>query len=528
MTAKQHQPKLVFVDDESSVLKSLERIFFDTDFEITTFQSPQEALEQIHSLEPDIVVSDQMMPGMKGVDFLEQAFELSPLSNFIMLTAFPEYTLVTQALNNGNICKFLTKPWQADEFKNLINDVMEQRRRDLMMVDNSSEQSVSKEELQEKVEALRNKVKNRIQTIMSKNQELYRANFALERNLWDTIRIFFGLIKEKSDLVGDHSIRVSKLARSFSMFIQLPQDQIINIEIAALLHDIGKITLPENIVNRIGQNLRRDEEELLNLHPLIGQYAFYSSKPLETIGTYIRHHHERWDGGGFPDGLRGEQIPLAVQILQVCNILDNLRSRESKLHASQKSHLLEKLKTQAGHSLSPELTAKFIMFLNELQEIQKIETVGDEKAPYDLEKLMDMAILQVTDEYNQIAYNDVKIVRQFDNIPLVVIQPRLIKMMFIQLLRNAIEAIQGKGTVTINLKITDDELEIKIEDTGAGIEEKMIQKVFQPGFSTKKDKKHLGEGLGYAYDALRAHRGKVEINSVLGKGTAFIIHIPMK
>ncbi|MBC8276638.1 MAG: response regulator [FCB group bacterium] len=528
MTTKQQQPKLVFVDDESSVLKSLERIFFDTEYEITTFQSPQEALEQIHALEPDIVVSDQMMPGMKGVDFLEQAFERAPLSNFIMLTAFPEYELVTQALNNGNICKFLTKPWQADEFRGLIESVLEQRRRDLMMNGVTGDDEASRQELQQKIDLLKNKVKQRIQTIMGKNHELYRANFALERNLWDTIRIFFGLLKEKSDLVGDHSVRVSKLVRSFAMFIQLPQDQIIDIEIAALLHDIGKISLPESIVSRIGQNLHKEDEELLSLHPLIGQYAFYSIKPMAKIGAYIRHHHERWDGSGFPDGLNGDQIPLPVQILQVCNTFDNIKSRQSKLHNSQKSSILETLKAKAGNVLSPECTAKFIMFLNELKEMRAVDNLGDEKEPYDLEKLVDMAILQVTDEFNQIAYNDVRIVRHFEDIPLAVIQPKLIKSMFIQTLRNAIEAITGKGTVTITMKISGDSIEIKIDDTGIGIEEKMVQKVFQPGFSTKKDKKHLGEGLTDVYDSLRAHKGRVEINSVVGKGTSFIVYIPMK
>ena len=528
MANNQPQPKLVFVDDESSVLKSLERIFFDTDYQITTFQSPREALEKIPSLEPDVVVSDQMMPGMKGVDFLEHAFELSPLSNFIMLTAFPEYDLVTQALNSGNICKFLTKPWQADEFRKLIESVLEERRRDLMMNGEHSSDEKSRQEMQQKIDLLKNKVKQRIQTIMGKNHELYRANFALERNLWETIRIFFGLLKEKSELVGDHSVRVSKLTRSFAMFIQLPQDQIIDIEIAALLHDIGKIALPENIVSRIGQHLHKDEEELLSLHPLIGQYAFYSIKPMAKIGAHIRHHHESWDGAGFPDSLKGDQIPLPVQILQVCNTFDNIKNRQSKLHNSQKIPILETLKSKAGNLLSPEITAKFIMFLNELKEMQDIEKLDRAAEPYDLEKLMDMAILQVTDEYNQIAYDDVKIMRRFENIPFAVVQPGSIKSMFVHILRNAVEAIDGKGTVTITLKITGDSIEIRVDDTGIGIEEKMIQKVFQPGFSTKEDKKHLGEGLTSVYDSLRSHKGRVEINSVAGKGTSFIVYIPMK
>ena len=528
MDSSNSPPRLVFVDDEPSVLSALQRIFFDKDYVIKTFTSPEAALTEIPLIEPDIIVSDQIMPEMKGTDFLEKAFELTPLSNFLMLTAHPELDLVIEALNNGNICKFLIKPWQAEEFSEIIELILLDRKKELAQIKAEGSSLTMEESFELEMQNMRNKMKVQIQMLIHKLLELHKANYATERNLWDTIKIFFGLIKEKSPLVGDHSTRVSKLARNFAIFIQLPQKYIVDIEISALLHDIGKVALPESIVSRIGQPLRKDEEELLNLHPLNGQYAFYNIKPLKRVGQYIRLHHERWDGAGFPDGLRENEIPLGVQILQVCNAFDNLRQADSKLHSSQQRQALSALKARAGKSLSPGITAKFIMFINELKRMSEIERI-ETKEPYDIEDLIEMAIMQITDEDDRISYNDVVLVRSFKPTPLALVKPKLIKNMLVNLLRNALEAIQDKGTITISLSSVDSNFMVEIEDTGNGIPEKSIHRVVEEGYTTKIDKeKHMGIGLYEVKKTVSYHKGSFKIESVHKKGTTVRINLPLK
>ena len=521
------RPKIVFVDDEASVLKSLNRIFYDTDYDIHTFDTAETALERIAALEPDIVVSDQMMPGMKGLEFLERAYELSPISNFVMLTAFPEYNLVTNALNEGNICRFLTKPWMADEFRSLVEQILLERSQDNLLSTDMPEGG-HEENLRTHIKFLRVRVKQRIQSIMAKNQELFRANASLERNLWDTIRIFFSLLEKKSDYVGRHSVRVSMLVRGFARHLNSPLKDITELEIAALLHDIGKIALPDSVIARIQQGLHRSDEQLLRLHPLIGQYSFYNIAPLRKIGLYIRSHHEKWSGDGFPDKLEGKDIPAGVQLIQVCNYYDNLQNARFKYHPSKQEQIIKNLRMEAGKSLSPEYTGKFLIYLKQLEKVRKVDENTNVNVPYDVQELMDMAITRLNEENRKVAEGDVVISTSYEDIPEIVVQPRKIMYAFMNILRNAVESINNRGYIRIEIDFCDGYARIAIQDTGIGIPEEMVNKIFDPGYSTKKDKKHKGQGLSEVYDAIRHHKGKAELKSTLGKGTLFIIHLPVK
>lgn len=521
------QPVIVFVDDEESVLKSLQRVFFDTDYNIVTFSNPEEALNQLPNLEADIIVSDQMMPGIRGAEFLERAVEVSPLSNFLMLTAFPDYNLVVQALNEGNITRFLTKPWHADELQQVIASILEDRRRDLLTGDiiSSGEKT---DDLRRRVEKLKYEIKQSIQNVINKNQELYRANLALERNLWDTIKIFFGLIEKKSDFVGQHCLRVSQMSRKFSLYLNLSLEQTSEIEIGALLHDIGKMSLPDTIVGRIQQGLYKNEEELVNLHPLIGQYSFYGIQPLKKIGAIIRHHHEKWNGTGFPDRLKKEDIPFQARIIQVCNYYDNLISVKFKYHPNKEERAVDYIKGEAGNALSPEIAGKFLMFLKEQSEVRKVDESTDETDYYNIEKLIEMAIAQLTDEDPRILTQELQLNRNFGLLPNSRMQPRLVKNMFLNLLRNAAEALSRSGVITINAEVEGSYLKISIIDTGVGIPDELVQKIFEPGFTTKRSSMHKGMGLTEVYDALKFHRGKMELKSIVGKGTKFTIYLAIE
>ena len=527
MTTDISRPKIVFVDDEESVLKSLSRIFFDTTYDIHTFESAETALERIAELEPDIIVSDQMMPGMKGLEFLERAFELSPISNFMMLTAFPDYNLVTKALNEGNICRFLTKPWKADEFRKLIEQILLERSQDNLISADSLDGG-SEESLRKQVKFLRMRVKQRIQSIIAKNQEVYRANASLERNLWDTIRIFFGLVERKSDYVGKHSVRVSLLVRGFAKYLNYSPKDINELEIAALLHDIGKIALSDSVITRIQQGLHKSDEQLLQLHPLIGQYSFYNIPPLHKIGMYIRSHHEKWNGEGFPDRLGGKNIPAAVQLIQVCDYYDNLQNAHLKYHPSQREQIVKSLRIEAGKSLSPEYTGKFLIYLKLLEKQRKVEENTGIEILYEVPELMEMAITQLTEENRKVADGDIVISTAYEDIPEIVVQPRTIKHAFLNILRNAVESINNKGSIMVEVDFSEGLVRIAFQDSGIGIPEELVNKIFEPGFSTKNKKKHKGQGLSEVHEALRRHKGKVELKSTVGKGTVFVVHLPVR
>ena len=520
-------PVIVFVDDEDNVLKSLERMFFDTDHQIHTFNSPKAALEQLPSLDADIIVSDQMMPEMMGIECLEKAYEISPTSNFMMLTAFPEYGLVARALNEADICHFLTKPWDPGEFIKLTENIMEKRHREMTLLDEISNMKLSNEQKRERVEQLKNQVKSRVQVILGKNKELYSSIKALEQNLWDTIRIFFSLVENKSQDVGEHCVRVSKLALFFGRRMKLSEEDLTILEIASLLHDIGKIALPEYLLERASHNMTKDEEDLLAMHPLTGQFSFSNIEPIKPVGNIIRHHHERWNGKGFPDKLQTTEIELLTRMLAICNRYDNLFYVQYKYHPTKKEKILNRLITEAGVYLDPNLVKLFISYISEIDEMEEMEKNSDKVRTFNPEKLLDVTLEKMQDEVERIRDGTIKIVKKTENVPNIICFPIKIRDMFHALISNSIEAIPGRGTVTVDMKVQDGCLRIAVADDGLGIDKKILEKIFMPGFTTKDSRKHEGMGLVRFYDGLKAHEARLELTSDPGRGTEFTFHVPL-
>lgn len=520
------KPIIVFVDDEENVLKSLERLFFDFSHQIHTFSSGEEALNQISDLDPDIIVVDQMMPGMKGTEFLEKAYELSPTSNFLMLTAYPEYGLVAKALNEGNICHFLSKPWDDAEFVNLIERVMENRRQEMTIMYEMTGMKISNEEMSKRVEYLKNQVKNRVQVILAKNKELYQSSKALEGNLWDTIRIFFSMLQVKNPEVGEHCIRVSKLALFFGRKLKLSEKELTILEISSLLHDIGKIALPEYLLERKLQS-SSEEEDLLAMHPLVGQYSFYNINPLKEIGLTIRHHHEKWNGTGFPDKLKTNAVPFMARLLSICNVYDNLFYTQFKYHPTKKERILSKMLNEAGVSLDPDLTKLFVSHIAEIDELEEMEKNVDKLLEYNPVKLLDIAIEKLYEEEKRIRDGSIKIVKVMENIPNITCYPIKLREMFYNLIKNSVEAIPSRGKVRVVMSVSNQYVNVEIEDDGLGIDQKDLENMFMPGFTTKDSRTHEGMGLTKFYEGLKAHQAKLELKSEPGRGTTFKISIPI-
>ena len=521
------EPVIVFVDDEDNVLKSLERLFFDTNHQIHTFNSPKNALNEIPNLDADIIVSDQMMPEMMGIEFLEKAFELSPTSNFMMLTAFPEYGLVARALNEADICHFLTKPWDPDEFVKLTENIMAKRRQEMSLMDEISSMKLSNEQKRERVEQLKNQVKNRVQIILGKNKELFSSIKALEQNLWDTIRIFFSLVENKSPEVGEHCVRVSKLALFFGRKMKLSEDELTTLEIASLLHDVGKIALPEYLLERSTTSLSKDEEDLLAMHPLTGQFSFSNIEPLQKIGNIIRHHHERWNGKGFPDKLQTTEIELLTRMLSICNKYDNLFYNQYKYHPTKKEKVLNRLITEAGAVLDPNLVKLFVSYIAEINELEEMEKNSDKVRTFSPVKLLDVTLEKLYNEIERIRDGSIKVIKETENIPNIICFPIKLRDMFHSLILNSIEAIPSRGNIIVKMIVADGCLKVSVSDDGLGIDKKNLERIFMPGYTTKDSRKHEGMGLVRFYEGLKAHEARLELTSDPGRGTKFTFHIPL-
>ena len=165
-------------------------------------------------------------------------------------------------------------------------------------------------------------------------------------------------VEAKDRFNQGHSRRVADLASAFARRLDLPEREVELVETSAKLHDIGKIGIPEEILNKPGR-LTDDEFDIIKSHPVIGEQIL---KPLDFLSEarpIVRHHHERWDGGGYPDGLRADSIPRSAALLAIVDSYDAMTSTRPYREGLPKARALDILNGGAGDQWDPELIEKF-------------------------------------------------------------------------------------------------------------------------------------------------------------------------
>lgn len=321
---------ILLVDDEENVLNSLRRLFRSNDYRILTASSAEEGLEILETNLAWLVVSDNAMPGTTGIQFLKQVRDSWPDTIRIMLTGYADLDSAMEAINRGEVYRFVTKPWDPDGLRLLVQQGIDQYR---LVQDNRRMHALIQEQnalLKQWNESLQQTVEERTKEIRQKNAELEQLYEQLKGSFVNTIKVFTGLIEFRNPAIGGHARRVAALARSIAGEMELSEDTIKNVEVAALLHDIGKIGLPDEVLRRDEKLLTASQRGLLRQHSTLGQAALHIIDGLEPIGILVKSHHERWNGTGYPDGLKGEAIPVGARIIAVADAFDHYLEAESK------------------------------------------------------------------------------------------------------------------------------------------------------------------------------------------------------
>lgn len=315
---------ILFVDDEKNVLQSLRRLCMDDNYSVILANSGEEALEIIkNNSGVGLIVSDQRMPGMKGSEFLEKAKELLPDAVRILLTGYADLNAVADAINKGGAYRYITKPWNDEELLQIIRDAV---RRYALIKENKRLQEIIKkqnEELKNWNSQLEFFVQEQTIEIQNKNKELEKLNEDLKQNFKNSLFAFSNLIELRDKKTANHSRNVAELSVRIGRAMTLSDREIETITAAALLHDIGKIGIPDAILAREFDDMDKEAKQEYIQHPVRGQAAIDSIENLRPAGLLIRHHHEGFNGSGFPDKLSGEKIPLGSRIISVADFIDN-------------------------------------------------------------------------------------------------------------------------------------------------------------------------------------------------------------
>ena len=345
-------PKLIlFVDDEENVLRSLKRLFVSQEYEVLTALSGGEGLAILKDIEVPVIVSDQRMPVMTGAEFLEKSRPLSPDAVRIILTGYADVEAAIGAINRGGAYRYVSKPWNDSDLLRVIKDAFEKYhlvRENQYLTELTTKQN---EELKKWSVELELYVQQHTIDLTKQNKEQKKLNLKLKKNVSEILRSLSSLIELRNGSMRNHSNNVAILSTAIAEEIGLTAPEIEMISTASQLHDIGMIGAPDIVLLKNVGELSPDEMTEYVKHPVRGQAAIDCIEDFRGPGILIRHHHEWYNGRGFPDGLKGDNIPMGARIIAIADRFERILHDEMQDIDSALAKVKSMLATQFDATL---------------------------------------------------------------------------------------------------------------------------------------------------------------------------------
>lgn len=354
-----HEHTVLFVDDEVNILKAIQRLLRHEDMNVVTASRPQEALELLDKTGAQVVVSDQRMPDMSGVDLLASIRERHPDMIRMMLTGYTEMNIAVEAINRGEIYRLITKPWNDEELKATLRQAFDHHdlKNEIKRLNQVTREQNFK--LQDMNRNLEGKVRERTKQLAEKHSELRTAYV-------QTIRALAEAVDAKDSYTRGHSERVGVYASKIALQLGLRKEMIERVYIAGLLHDVGKIGVPDQIITK-PDRLTEEEYKEIQKHPEIGAKILEPVEFLRHIVPCVRHHHEWYDGcqSGYPDRLRGDQIPLPSRVILVADTVEAMTSDRPYRKALTLDKVVSELNKYSGSQFDPTVVQAFLRLLDD-------------------------------------------------------------------------------------------------------------------------------------------------------------------
>ncbi|HLP75825.1 MAG TPA: HD domain-containing phosphohydrolase [Candidatus Paceibacterota bacterium] len=343
--APQELPRILVVDDEEIILVALYETLRREQYEVITTSDPDVALDEMRKKEFSVIISDQRMPKMMGLDLLAQARQIQPMASRILITAVLSLDTVIEAINKGEIYRFIVKPWLREELLVTIKNAVQR----FELTRQNSRLNAATQSMNEQLVELNRSLEQQVKLVAHQNEKLTEMNNALEENLLRSMELSLQLMQTFYPTLGNQAHRVAQLCHSLAQAANLPAEDRRVLNGAALLHDIGLVGVPRTIIRRWQNNpnsLDAAENALIRQHPILSQELTAFGNGTDQIGKVIRAHHEHFDGNGYPDGLAGEEIPWLARLLAVAVAFES-----SHLN---RSDAVEEIKVKAGSVFDPE------------------------------------------------------------------------------------------------------------------------------------------------------------------------------
>lgn len=339
---------ILVVDDEMNNLSLLKRTLRNN-YNILAASSGQEALQIVldKGSEISLIVSDQKMPLMEGTEFFKNISEKYPDIIKILLTGHSNIDILVDAINECHLFQYILKPFEPDQLCMVV------------------ESGIKKYEL----------ATSKTQILLDLSELFYK-----------TIKSIAQALDAKDEYTHGHSMRVTLYSLALAKSLNLPEDLLEEIETTGLLHDIGKIAIPQKILLKPGK-LTKEEYDVIKTHPELGKKLVDGIEKLNLVSTWLKSHHERFDGKGYPDGLVGEQIPISSRIIAIADTYDAMTSSRAYRVALSHEEAIEEIRRCSGTQFDPNLAELFISISEEIDSIKRDPEGSYSKYSY-LDKLM--------------------------------------------------------------------------------------------------------------------------------------------
>ncbi|MCA9774522.1 MAG: response regulator [Myxococcales bacterium] len=310
---------LLVVDDEEDNL-TIFRLNFRNLFTVHTARSGEEALRVLGGENIAVLIADQRMPSMSGVELFRATQARWPHVIRILLTAYTDIDVVVRAVNEGQIFRYLSKPWGREELQRTI------------------EQAIERFHMAREYSAL-----------VDRHKAL----------LWQTVASLVTALEAKDAYTSGHSHRIMELAVAMADEMGVDSVQRDVVRLGSLLHDIGKIGVPLSILHK-RDKLSIDELAVCRRHPEAGANILRNISGLEGVSLAVLHHHEYYDGRGYPSGLARDEIPLASRILSITDTYDAITSDRPYRKGSSHENAVAEIQRCRGMQFDPDAVEAFV------------------------------------------------------------------------------------------------------------------------------------------------------------------------
>ncbi len=361
MESKKGLANILIVDDEIGPRESL-RMILKPHYNIFTAEDGHAAIQMLKQTEIDVVTLDIRMPGMSGIDTLKEIRLLDPDVMVIIITGFGTLNSAIEAIRYG-VFDYIPKPFNVPEIMSIIDKSLQRRKLNQKV----------KEMLRQRPDACADQEvvmdTSLLKDIKGFSEFGNGEGGSLEnQHCLEFSKVLAFTLEEKDPYTSGHSERVCYYADFISKKLSLNSKDRNEIRIASYLHDIGKIGISNRFINKKG-TLSSTEWAIIKQHTRKSLELLLPLNLSPNILSYINHHHERYDGSGYPDGLSDEKIPLGARIIAIADAYDSMTSDRPYRKPLANGEAKNELVKYAGKQFDPQLVSIFLDILKEMEDV---------------------------------------------------------------------------------------------------------------------------------------------------------------